>query len=234
MMQTTMTDSLSFEQLEAIRRLDTCIVANAIETFHVRMRNEGFANASIRCVASWSPNMLGYAVTARVCTSSPPISNRPYPERTDWWSYVLSMPAPRVLVLQDVDEKPGFGALVGEVQGNISLALGCVGVVTNGAVRGIGQAPGLHLFAGNLTVARAYAHIVEFGTPVEIGGLPVAPGDLLHGDCHGVHSIPIEMAAEIPDAVERVLEKERKVIGLCRSPEFSMEKLRAAVEQLYS
>lgn len=231
-----MTDPLSFEQLEAIRRLDTCTVSNAIESFGIRSRNEGFADASIRCLVSRFPNMLGYAVTARIRTSSMPPEGHTYPDRTDWWSYVLNVPAPRIIVLQDIDRTPGFGAFLGEVHGNITLALGCVGVVTNGAIRDIGplQASGLHVFAGNVAVSHAFAHMVEFGTPVEIGGLRIVPGDLLHGDLHGVHSIPIEIAAEIPAVAERILEKERKVIGLCRSPQFSLDKLRAAVKELYS
>jgi len=228
-----MRDPLSFEQLEAIRRLGTCTVSNAIDSLHVRLNNEGFVDGSVRCLVECFPSMLGYAVTARIRTSSTPVVNRPHPDRMDWWNYVLTVPAPRVIVLQDADEKPGLGAFIGEVQANIALTLGCVGVVTNGAVRGIGRASGLHMFAGNLAVSRAYAHVVEFGTPVEVGGLRIAPGDLLHGDHYGVQSIPIEIAADLPAAAERVSEKEHKVIGLCRSPEFSMDKLRDAIIELF-
>jgi 4-hydroxy-4-methyl-2-oxoglutarate aldolase len=79
--------------------------------------------------------MLGYAVTGRIRTSSPPISGRCYYDRVDFWEYVTRIPAPRVIVMEDVDHTPGLGALVGEIHATIGLALSCVGYVTNGAVR---------------------------------------------------------------------------------------------------
>ena len=222
---------LNPEQLEAIRRLDTCTVANAIETFQTRLRNEGFTDASVGCLFPKLPPMLGYAVTVKIRCSSPPAEGGSYLDRTDWWNYILSIPAPRVVAVQDVDPSPGLGALLGEVHANILLALDCVGAFTNGSVRDIPAvaATGFHFFAAGVAVSHAYAHIVEIGGPVDIAGLKVRPGDLLHGDVHGILSVPLEVAASIPAAAAKIINKERKLIALCRSPEFSLEKLRAAV-----
>ena len=60
-------------ELDALRRFDTCMVANAIETFHVRLRNAGFTNASIRCMFEDAPPMVGYAATARLRSGEPPM-----------------------------------------------------------------------------------------------------------------------------------------------------------------
>ena len=79
--------------------------------------------------------MLGYAATVKVRGSAPPTAERDYPDRTDWWDYILSLPAPRVVVVQDEATKAGLGSLLGAVHVNILRALGCVGAVTNGAVR---------------------------------------------------------------------------------------------------
>ena len=89
------------------------------------------------------------------------------------------------MVLQDVDHTPGMGAFVGEVHAAIGVALNTVGCITNGAVRNLEgiEALGFGLFAGSVSVSHSYAHIIEFDTPVEIGGLVlIHPGDLLHGD----------------------------------------------------
>lgn len=224
---------LTDEQLEAIRLFDTCAIANAIETFNVRLRNEGFADANIRCLVPRLRPMLGYAVTATVRSSNPPASGHHYLDRTDWWNYILSIPAPRVVVLQDVDEKPGTGSLLGEVHTSILAALKCVGAVTNGAVRDLRavERMGFHLFAGNVAVSHSYVHIVSVGVPIEVGGLKVGPGDLLHGDCHGVLSIPNGVAADIPAVAGKILERERKLIALCRARDFSLEKLGEAVKE---
>jgi regulator of RNase E activity RraA len=64
---------------------------------------------------------------------------------------------------------------------------------------------------------------------VEIGGLRIQSGELLHGDRHGFQSIPVEIAAEIPAAAARLAKREQALIALCRASDFSLEKLRGAI-----
>jgi regulator of RNase E activity RraA len=226
-----MSAPLAPEQFEALRRLDACTLANAIETFHERLRNEGFVDHSVRCLFPRLQPMLGYAATIKIRGSAPPTAAREYADRTDWWDYIISLPEPRVVVAQDVATRPGLGSLVGAVHMNILRTLRCVGVVTNGSVRDIpaSESAGFHLFAGSVSVSHAYVHIVEIGQPVEIGGLKIQSGDLLHGDLHGVQSVPLDIAARIPSVAAQITAREQALIELCRSPEFSLEKLRAAV-----
>jgi 4-hydroxy-4-methyl-2-oxoglutarate aldolase len=228
-----MKTNLTPEQFEALRRLDTCTVSNAIETFAVRLRNEGFADSTVRCMFPRQASMVGNAVTAKIRCSGPPVEGHAYLERTDWWNAILSVPPPRVVVIEDIDKSPGRGALLGEVHANILAALDCVGAVTNGAVRDLPavESMGFYFFARNAAVSHSYVHIVSVGVPVEIGGLKVETGDLIQGDCHGVLSIPRELAADIPAVVERIRDQERRIIGLCRSPNFSLDKLRRLVSQ---
>ncbi|MFI5336315.1 MAG: RraA family protein [Opitutales bacterium] len=222
---------LSPDTLEALRRLDACTLANAIETFQLRLRNEGFASGAMRCLFPQLRPMVGYAVTVKIRGSSPPTGARTYLDRTDWWDYIQSMPGPRVIVVQDVSTRPGLGALLGEVHINILQALGCVGAVTNGAIRDLPavSAMGFQLFAGNLSVSHSYVHIVELGTPVEIDGLTIRSGDLLHGDLHGIQTVPSEIAPELPAAAAHIQAHEQALIALCRAPGFTLEKLRAFV-----
>lgn len=218
---------ISKEQLDALRHLDTCVVSNAIETFDVRLRNAGFANASIRCMFEDLPPMVGYAATARLRTGEPPIAGRIYHERSDWWQSILQVPAPRIAVVEDMDKPPGVGAFLGDMHAAILQALGCVAYVTDGAVRDLTRVHnlGFQVFAGNVAVSHAYAHMFDLGSAVKMGGLEVRPGDLLHGDRHGILTIPKEIAAEVPKAAARLQQSEQKVIDFCRSKEFSIEKL---------
>jgi len=226
-----MNSPLNPEQLESLRRLDGCTLANAIETFDVRLRNEGFTDGRLHCFFPRLPSIVGYAATIKVRGSAPPTAADPYPQRTDWWDYVQSLPTPRIIVAQDVASRPGLGALLGRVHFNIQRALGSVGIVTNGAVRSIPDAEALRfqIFAGGVSVSHAYTHIVEFGTPVEVDGLKVHSGELLHGDQHGVQSIPLDIATQIPAVADRISAQKQELISLCQSPDFSLEKLRAAV-----
>lgn len=212
----------------ALEELDTCTVSNAIEQFDVRTRNEGFINGScVRCFFPEIPPRSGYAVTARIRSSSTPIAGRCYYERPEWWAYVASIPAPRFIVAEDVDHLPGLGALFGEIHANIGRALSCTAYITNGGIRDLPgvAAAGLQVFAQHAAVSHAYAHVVEFGEPVEIGGLKISPGDLLHGDRHGVLSIPVSIANEIPAQAKEILSAEAGLIAYCRSENFSLEGL---------
>lgn len=219
--------------LDKIRALDTCAVSNAIERFNVRLRNEGFVAGTLRCRFPKLGPMAGYAVTGRIRSSTPPMSGRCYYDRMDFWQYVVTLPKPRIIVLQDIDRVPGFGAFVGEVHATIAMALECAGYVTNGSVRDLAavRALGFHMFSGSVAVSHAYAHLVEFGDPVEIGGLKISPGDLVHGDRHGVQTIPLEIAAEVAGEAEKIRRGEAELIAFCRSPQFSMEGLADRMER---
>lgn len=218
---------LSSSQFEAIQQFDTCMIANAIEQFGVRLRNEGFTRPGLRCVTQKHARLLGYASTSRVRTSNPPVTGKSYLDRTDWWDSVGRLPLPRIAVIQDVDATPGSGACLGEVHSAILKALGCDGAITNGAVRDVPAVSNLKfpLFAPFVTASHSYMHMVDYGGPVEIFGLKVQTGDLLYADCHGVISIPLEIAAELPEAAARIRAKEQKIIDLCLSPDFSTESL---------
>lgn len=221
-------------ELDKICSLDTCTVSNAIERLSVRLRNEGFVAGGLRCRFPNLTPMVGYAVTGSIRTSSPPMSGRCYYDRMDFWTYVANMPEPRVLVLQDVDDTPGFGAFVGEIHATICMALNCVGHVTNGAARDLPalEAMGFHLFSGSVSLSHAYAHLTEFGEPVELGGLKICPGELLHGDRHGVLKVPIELVPEILDEAERIRMEERELIEFCRSPQFSLDGLTERLQEV--
>ena len=221
-------------QLEKLRRLDSHSVANAIEIFDVRLRNMGFADSTVHCIFPDFSPMVGYAVTVRVRTSDPPMEGENYYYRLDWLDHVLSIPPPRVLVVQDMDRYPGLGSFVGDVHANILLALGCIGVVTNGAVRNVNEVKALQfqMYSSNLSVSHAFAHAFDFGTPVEVGHMQVRPGDLLHGDRHGVQTVPLDLAHKIPAVAQEMIEQEREIIELCHSTEFSVERLCADVAAL--
>lgn len=220
--------ALPSEVIEALRGFDTCMVSNAIESFEVRLRNTGFANAQIRCMFPDLPPIVGYAATARLRSDDPPVRGGSYRDHSSWWKNILQIPEPRIVVLQDMDKPSGVGAFLGDTHAAILRALGCIGCVTDGAVRELPRVHdiGLQLFAGTVSVSHAYAHLFDFGDVVKVAGLEVHPGDLLHGDQHGLLNVPLEIASRIPAVAEERLRNEKKVIDFCLSSEFSLERLR--------
>ncbi len=211
--------------MRGLRALSTPTVSNAIEEFNLRPRNEGFMSPEVRCLFPELGVMTGYAVTATFAALHP--SKRATP-RYEFWKYILTLPEPRVVVMQDLDVPAGVGAFFGEVQTNIHLRLGCVGVVTNGHVRDVDEVRplGFHYFAGGVCVSHSYVHLVDFGKPVSVGGVVIHSGDLIHADKHGVIQVPHETAAGMPVAAAKVADREAKIIGCCKSADFTLEKLR--------
>jgi len=220
---------ISKEHLEALQRLSTPTVSNAVELFNLRRRNEGFMSPEIKCLFPDRNVMAGYAVTARYAAREKP--ERPG-SRYEFWKYIMKFPEPRVVVMEDIDRPVGVGAYFGEVQTTIHKRLGCAGVVTNGHVRDLDevQAMGFHYFAAGVCVSHAYVHLVDFGTPVTIGGLTVNSGDIMHGDKHGVMAVPVEAAKEITSAAAKIAERERRIMDCCSEADFSLEKLKEVYE----
>jgi regulator of RNase E activity RraA len=222
---------LSVAELQRLQVFSTPTLSNAIEVFRVRPRNEGYMNASIRCLQPVAKPMVGYAVTGRFRCAEPPALGQAA-SRFKYWKWLAKIPEPRVVVLQDVDEPPGVGSFWGEIQATIHLALGCVGTVTNGGVRDLEevQALGFCYFAAHVAVSHAYVHLVDFGTPVEVGGVAVHPAQLIHADQHGVLLIPDEVAPYLAQVAEAYEAVEQDLMRRVRAADFSPERLTAEYE----
>ncbi len=219
--------------IEALRKISSPSVANAIETFKVRPRSQGQMSSEIRALFPEMGPLVGYAVTAVIRAEPEPLEGH-RASTFGWWDYVLTIPAPRVVVVHDLDEPRGQGAQWGEVQANIHRALGCAGVVTDGSVRDLDEvrALGFQFAAAHVSVSHAYVHMMDFGLPVKLGGLWVKPGDLIHADQHGVVTIPPEIAPRVPEAVAKVEADERKIIGVCQAKDFSAQRLKDLYKQI--
>jgi regulator of RNase E activity RraA len=219
--------------IDALRKISSPSVANAIETFNVRPRDQGNMSSAIRALFPELGPLVGHAVTAVIRAEPQPLTGH-RASTFGWWDHVLSIPAPRVVVVHDLDEPRGQGAQWGEVQANIHRALGCVGVITDGSVRDLDEvrALGFQFAAAHVSVSHAYVHMVDFGLPVKVGGLWVKPGDLVHCDHHGAVTVPADVAGRIAEAVGRVEADERKIIEVCQARDFSVDRLKALYQQI--
>jgi regulator of RNase E activity RraA len=214
---------LSREALEPLRRFDTCTLSNAIERLNLRPRNEGFMSSAVTCRFPRMEPVIGYAVTARMRSSVTPVNGKFYYAHPEFWNYLAAFTGPRILVILDSDQQHGVGALLGEAYARISRAFGCVACITNGAVRDLPgiEALGYQVFSGSVAVSHAYAHVVDFGETVEIGGMRISNGDLLHGDLHGVQLVPQRAVGSLPAIAEEVLREDRELFDLTERKDFS-------------
>jgi regulator of RNase E activity RraA len=209
--------------LEALKAFDSPTLSNAIETFAIRPRDEGYMSMDVRCLFPELGPLVGYAATATIRARG----RSAHGDQTALYQHVREVPRPCVVVVQDLDEPPGCGSLWGEVNATIFGALGCAGCVTDGCVRDLkeARAMGFQFFARGPGVSHAYVRVETAGEPVTVGGLRVIPGDLIHADQHGVLLIPREIAAELPAAADRVVATEQSLLSWVRSSDFNADEL---------
>jgi 4-hydroxy-4-methyl-2-oxoglutarate aldolase len=226
------TSVLSAAELDLLRRFNTPTISNAIELFDVRPRHAGFLPHRIRCLLPELPPIVGYSVTSRTRATVPEPGESKVDLLGDYLRYVAATPGPKIAVGWDLDDPPGLGAQFGEVTATIHQKLGCVGHITSGCPRDLDEvrALGFQLFGLNPCVSHAYVRLVEFGSPVNIGGVEIHTLDLIHADKHGVCLIPEQVAPRLAEACAEVERRERPILEICRSDNFSLEeyiKLRA-------
>jgi regulator of RNase E activity RraA len=169
----------------------------------------------------------GYAVTLHATTNQPPDLAPDPIDEPEYWRWLQSITGPKIVVLEDLDDPPG-GAMWGEWNANVHRALGCVGTITQGAVRDLDalERLGFHAFATAVSPAHGYGAFVGYGEPVTVAGLRIETGDLLVADLHGVLRIPPEIPiAELVEAGRAIDRLESEIFAECQSADFGVERL---------
>jgi 4-hydroxy-4-methyl-2-oxoglutarate aldolase len=100
--------TLTTEELEVLRRLDPCTQADAIETFHVRLRNEGFMDGPVRCLFPQLQPVVGYAATILIRGATPAFAGPPFHDHTDLWEFSQSLPPAKQRAIFDICRSPEF------------------------------------------------------------------------------------------------------------------------------
>jgi regulator of RNase E activity RraA len=227
-MSTTPTPS----QFEFLRSIDTPTVCNLLEVVAPERRGFGSTVRHLHCPFPDLPPMVGFAKTATMrAQDRVPLGESGYmSKRLDYLDYIATAPQPGIVVIQDLDEIVGFGAFWGEVQTNVHKALGCLGTITNGSIRDIPQvAPGFQMLAGSIAPSHAFVHVVDYGTNVNIHGMAVKSGDLIHADRHGAVVVPLDTIDGMKVAADKVAAKEAQIIEAARSGR-GLEAIKAALK----
>jgi len=225
--------TLSKEQFEFLRSIDTPTVCNLIEMVAPERRGMGYTVKHLHCPFPDLPPMVGFAKTVTIKTRDKvALGEASYmAKRLDYLDYVAAAPAPSIVVIEDRDgEHAGFGAFWGEVQSNLHKALGCLGTITNGSIRDIPQIPpGFQMLAGSISPSHAYVHVEDFGGPVTVHGMALMSGDLVHADRHGAVVVPVATVAAMKPAFDKLMAQEARIIQASRAPGATVESIKAAL-----
>ena len=204
--------------LSLLARYDTPTICNAIELFEIRPRNEGYMDGRIRACFPEMPPVVGYAATATIRCAFPRREGDVYASLDDQVSRFAELPGPAIVVFQDLDDPP-VAATFGEIMCTTYQSFGAAGLVTSGPARDLDQVRrlGFPAFSNGAICSHGYSHIVDVHRAVRVGGITVQPGDLIHADCNGVATIPLDIAADVADVAAEFASAEAIVLDYLKS-----------------
>jgi regulator of RNase E activity RraA len=215
--------------LETLKQWDTPTICNGLELIVPERRAIGFTVEPMVAADRSLKPIVGLARVGMIRAKEAPRGK--VADRTAWYEYVEEAELPTIVVLQDLDDRPGYGAWWGEVHTAVHKALGAEGCVTNGSFRDLDMlAPGFQIIGGRVGPSHAHVHMVSFGQPVDIFGMNVAHDDVIHADFHGAVVVPAEAVTKLPAAIDLCTRREKVILDLCASGDFSAAKLREAIK----
>lgn len=224
------------ELLTLLQQVDTPTVCNAIEVVQGKRGFDQFTRGTMQASDPQAPAIVGYARTAKVAALRP--SDDPVDEvkarRMAYYKHMAEGARPSIAVVEDVDFPDCVGAFWGEINTTVHRGFGVKGALTNGVMRDLSDLPfGFPVIAGSIGPSHAFVHVTEIGVPVNVFGLAVQDGDLVHADRHGALVIPDDVIDHLFDAINKLMANEKLVLQPARSDEFdfdAFEKAWAAFE----
>ena len=224
---------LDLELLTLLRSVDTPTVCNAIEVAQGKRGFSRFTRGTMICSAPEGGAMVGFAKTAKIAAVEPPTENQDIikDRRMNYYSYMSEVDGPMVTVIEDVDYPDCIGAYWGEINTKVHKGFGLSGTLTNGVMRDLGDlAEGFPVVAGSVGPSHGFVHVREIDTPVNIFGMTVTPGDLIHADRHGAVVIPNEVIPILKDSIHKLFASERLILDPAEKTEFSFDDFKKAWE----
>lgn len=219
--------------LEHLRRFDTPTIVNALEIALGGRSISGFTRGTLIASNPKLPPIVGFARTATIRCSTPfdPAARRQ--RLLAYYEHVARSAGPGVAVVQDIDSQHGLGAFWGEVNTHVHWGLGCVGAITDGSMRDLdAMQPQFQCLAASLSPSHAWVQVIDFGKPVDVLGLAVNDGDIVHADRHGAVVIPVDALEKLPAAIELMARREKVVLDAAKQSGFDVGKLVRAYAEM--
>ena len=216
--------------LNLLKSVDTPTVCNAIEVAQGKRGFNDFTRGTM--LASDTKGVIvGYAVTAQIAAIEPPteavsvIRER----RMSYYKAMSENVKPSIAVVEDLDYPNCIGAFWGEVNTTIHKGFGMSGALTNGVMRDLGDmAEGFPVVAGSIGPSHGFVHVRSVNQPINIFGMNIKSGDLVHADRHGAVVVPTDVIDDLEASILKMQQTERLVLDPARKKGFDFDAFETA------
>ena len=216
--------------LNLLQSVDTPTVCNAIEVAQGKRGFNDFTRGTM--LASDTKGVIvGYAVTAQIAAIEPPteavsvIRER----RMSYYKAMSENVKPSIAVVEDLDYPNCIGAFWGEVNTTIHKGFGMSGALTNGVMRDLGDmAEGFPVVAGSIGPSHGFVHVRSVNQPINIFGMNIKSGDLVHADRHGAVVVPTDVIDDLEASILKMQQTERLVLDPARKKGFDFNAFETA------
>jgi len=204
--------------INALKDFDTPAITNVIgsypgESFCLGIfdpwKDNWYTDQSIRCMFPELGRTVGYAVT---CLYGLPDPDKPSLPFLDLVDALDASPKPTILVFQqdfpgDISDKVG---LAGGVMTTTMQAVGCVGAISNGPSRDIDEIRPMNFqyMLSGTTAGHGDMAIQAINTPVNVAGMDVIPGEIIHMDENGACKFPADKLEVVLENITKLRDEE--------------------------
>ena len=219
--------------LRPLLEFDSALLANTLGYIDPTPAEEIYMGGSIVCQTPQIGPMLGVAVTCEVDSSSPggTFHMDPYFAQLE---EIQKVGAPVVWVVKTTGSRPDHECVLGDGMAKLLYAAGCIGVVTDGGLRdvaGYASVP-FHAFSRSRVIHHTAYRFGNFNQPVEVGGLTISPGDIIHGSAEGVIRVPRAALEQLPERAAKMRAFENEAHFIFRRPDLAPRLKSAKVGEL--
>ena len=227
--------TITKEIADILTSVDTPTISNALDIYRGDRSVDDFTQLPFVSSNPKLKPVIGIARTAKIKASAP--SSLTPDEVSDlrikYYEYMAHKPSNQEIrnfcIIEDLDWPKTIGSFWGEVNVSVHQGLGLAGTLTNGLLRDLDEIDKNYMvLASAIGPSHAYVHVVEFKVDVNISGLKIKDGDIIHADQHGAVKVPIKSLEMLPRAIKFMHKKESHIIEAAKRDDFDIDQLKLA------